>query len=747
MDPKEIDGTPPPATESNGWNGDDAPVVLNLAKDFPVPSYERWREVVDKDLAGADFDKKLIWRTLEGIDVEPIYTRKHIDQVASPDGLPGFPPFKRGNYPLSGVRVPWQIRQDCLLEAPESVNGALRDGLARGQNAVAIRLDNAARRGLDGDHPDAADLAGVGGCTMSSINGLRIALADIDFNKFPISIRTGTSALPVLAMLLALAEERGLSRLVLVGGVECDPLRDLIKAGRNRAPLDHLYREMADMVSYCARECPGIRPVMVNSHPYHNAGASAVQELGYTLAAAIEYMRAMTVRGVSPDDAARGMAFSFSVGTSLFMEIAKLRAARMLWAKIVKAFGPKADNDEALKMFLHVRTSSHTKTANDPYNNLIRSAVEGFAAAVAGCDSMYVAPFDEPIGRATEFSQRLARNQQLLLRDEAYLSKVVDPSAGSFYVEFLTDSIAKAAWELVQKVEAEGGMSQCIADGKVQEAVNSTAAKRAKLISGRRMPIVGVSNYPNPSEKPLQKRPISRDAFLAERRKRLSRLKSVRRNSRVRELLSGITRAAYSGEGNLLELGVRAAASGATIGEIIQALNRGSDGEPLEAERLPSYRDSVAFEILRERASEAAQSRGGELEKVFLVPMGPLAMRKARAGFCWSFFGAGGFQVIEPNGFEDIESAAEAIVESGARVAVPCSDDPSYPEIVPGLIQRVREKNKDILFYVAGYPQDSVEILKEAGVDGFVHLKADAVETLEKLQERLGMTASVPDQA
>lgn len=722
---------------SGGWQEDSQrPSDLNLAADFPVPTIEEWRQVATAELKGAEYDKKLLWQTLEGITVQPIYTRADIADLPAAKSLPGFPPYVRGTNPLSGVSPSWQIRQDCNLAAPEDVNTALRDGLARGQTAIGIRLDNAARQGIDGDVPEAEQLAGRGGCTLTSINGLRIALQDIDLEKHPVTMRTGSSALPVLAMLIALADERGISRRMLTGAVELDPVRELVKYGTLRGPISLYYRQMADVVSFCSRECPGIRGIIVNSSPYHNAGASATQELALTLAAGIEYMRALTERGIDADSAALGMIFSFSVSSNVFMEIAKLRAAKMLWAKIVKTFGAKSD--DAGKMFLHVRTSTFTKTMNDPYNNIIRNAIEAFTAAVAGCESMYVAPFDEMLGRPDNFSMRVARNQQLLLKEEAYVSRVVDPAAGSYYVESLTDSVAREAWRLIQQIEADGGLVKSLEAGKVQKLVGDTAEKRKTAVARRRQPIVGVSNYANVKEKLPEKRGIPRMEFIAERRRRVNRLKAVRKNSAVRSFLTTLTHCVYTEEGNLLDVAVGAAREGATLGEMVRAMVLGSDQPapvvtPIKAERI-----SVAYEQLRARAAAFAAKEDG-LPKVFLVPTGPAGMRRARVEFCAGFFSAGGFDVVEPEAFKSADLAASAVLSSRAGVAVVCSDDATYPEFVPELIRQVRAVKPQMLIYVAGYPEESLEKLKAAGTDGFVHIRASVVETLDELMNRLGI--------
>lgn len=709
---------------------------LNISQEFETPTLQQWRQVVDRDLQGAPYDKKLIWKTLEGIAVEPLFTRQDLDGVSHLGTLPGFGPYVRGTEPLSGVLPKWQIRQDSLLAAPEDVNAAVRDGIARGQTAIGIRLDNAARRGFDGDSPEAANRAGRGGMTVSSINGIRIALQDIDLERHPVSYRTGASALPVLAMHLALADERGIDRRMLTGSVECDPIRELVKTGHVRGgALALRYREMEEMVRFCAAECPGIRPVLVNGHPWHNGGATAVQELAYTIASGTEYLREMIRRGVTPDRASLAMIFSFSVSSNLFMEIAKLRAARMLWAKVVKAFG--ATDDFAPRMFMHVRTSAVTKTKNDPYNNMIRAALEAFAGAVGGCDSMYVAPFDEVIGRPDEFSSRVARNQQILLQEEVHLNKVVDAAGGSYYVESLTDSVGRSAWELFQKVESLGGIVEALKSGVVQEAIRETATMRAKLTAQRRAPIVGVNNYANPEEKSVEKAHIARLEFLAERRQRLGLLKRMRKNSEIRYMLDNLTDAmAAETPGAVMELAISAAVKGATIGEMVGALNAATDGDEIEIEPIPSRRASEPYESLRENA-DAYRKAKGELPKMMLLTTGPLGMRRARADFSYGFYTAGGFAIVEANA-DDPAAGVKTVLSENPLAVTLCSDDPTYPEFAPPFIEALRKEKPEMLVYIAGAP-DSMEQLKEAGASGFIHLKCNQLQELENLHAKLSI--------
>jgi methylmalonyl-CoA mutase len=725
--------TEKPANPSADGEREHSP--YSLAALFPVPSFDEWKQVAIADLKGGEYDKKLRWSTLEGITIEPLYTAADIAKIEGLDALPGEAPYRRGTSSLATGTQGWQIRQDCLLATPEQVNAALRDSLARGANALCIRLDNAARAGMDGDWPEAVDLAGRGGCTISSINGLRIALADIDLSRYPITLRTGGAALPFLAMLIALADERGIRRGDLIGSVEFDPVRILLRRGSLREPIELVWRQLADMARFCAANCPGIRPVIANSHSWHNAGATITQELGYTIAAAIDYLRAMIDAGIDADTAALSIMFSFSVSGNLFPEIAKLRAARILWARAVEAHG--ATGEHSGKMFLHARTSSFTKTTDDPYNNLVRNTVEAFAAIVGGCDSLYVAPFDETIGRPDAFSTRLARNQQLILREEAALDRVVDPGGGSFYLEALTQSIAEEAWKLVQSIDKQGGLIAALQTGTPQRAVADASQRRLAAIETRRTPIVGVSNYANPAEKPIEPRHIPRPEFLEQRRNRLAQLKRMRHNSEVRRHLTNLTHSVYTGDGNLLELAVAAAAEGATVGEITQSMRRNAMGQLLMVEPLVTWRASKPYEDLRANARRWAADHGGTPPTVGLVITGPASMRRARAEFCRGFFAAGGFAASEIGPCNTPAEAAAAAIAAGVQILALCSDDATYPVFAPDFIAALRSAGCRLPVYIAGNPTDSIEALNAAGVAGYVHIRSNVVQTLAAIQNRM----------
>ncbi len=417
--------------------------------EFPPTPYEDWRKVVDKFLKGASFEKRLITKTYEEIDLQPMYRREDVAGLPHLDSLPGFAPYLRGTSPLGYVTQSWDVAQELPYSTPAAFNEALRADMARGQNAINLVLDHPTLAGVDADQADASEV-GKGGLSISSVADLAQALDSVDLETTPIYIQASTSALTFAALLGALVTQQGKSLTELRGAIGMDPLGQLARDGHLPRDLAGIYDVMAQLTAWATSAAPRLQTITVQGHPYHNGGASTTQELAFALATAVEYIRTMQTHGLSIDDIAPRIRFSLSVGSNFFMEIARLRAARLLWAKIVKAFG---GNDEAQKMSLHARTSTWNQTVYDPHVNLLRATTEAFSSAVGGCDSLHISPFDELLRVPDEFSRRIARNTHIVLREESQITRTVDPAGGSWYVETLTDSIGRKAWALFQDIE------------------------------------------------------------------------------------------------------------------------------------------------------------------------------------------------------------------------------------------------------------------------------------------------------
>lgn len=684
--------------------------------------------MVEQQLKGVPFEKKLVSKSYEGIDLQPLYRQADLEGVPHLDTLPGFPPYTRGNQALAAG---WQIAQEIPYSTPEAFNQALRYDLSRGQSAVNLRPDTATLRGQD---PDEAAVGEVGqaGVSIATVDDLAKALDGVDLSQTPLYIQASSAAMPTLSLLIALLTRQGKSPAILQGGIEMDPLGIMAASGELPRSVAGAYEVMAQMMIWAKANAPQFKIVTVHGQPYAHAGASAAQELAFAIATGAEYLREMVERGLAVDEAASRMRFSFSLGSNYFMEVAKLRAARTLWAKVVKAFGGSA---EAQKMTLHVRTSAYTKSIYDPYVNMLRVTTEAFAGAVGGCDSMHTSPFDEAVRPPDEFARRIARNTQLILQQETNLTRVVDPAGGSWYIEKLTDQLGRQAWALFQAVEAQGGMTAALQANFPQNQVAQTAAQRLANIATRQDVFVGTNKYANALEERLPAPTPDYRALHAKRAKYVSDYRTSLDNTAGTSVLSKLAAVLEASGEQVLDRASEAALAGATLGEIARTLRKG-DETKATIEPLAMQRGLAIFESLRAKA-EAYQARTGGRPAVFLANIGPIPRHKARADFSTDFFQIGGFVVLSNNGFDTPAAAAEAALASEARIVVICGHDDDYPTVVPPLVKAVKAARPEAIVVLAGYPKDQIEALQAAGVDEFIHLRANAYEILAGLQQQL----------
>jgi methylmalonyl-CoA mutase len=696
--------------------------------EFAPTPYEEWRKVVDKFLKGAPFEKRLVTKTYENIDLQPMYRQEDIAGLPQIDSLPGFAPYVRGASPLGYVGGSWDVAQEIPCATPAAFNTALRADLERGQNAVNLILDHPTLHAVDADQA-AAEEVGKEGLSISSLADLAQALEGVDLEATPIYVQANTSALSFTALLAALVQQQGKSLARLRGAIGMDPLGHLACHGHLPRDLEGVYDAMAQLAGWAKANAPQLQTMTVQGHPYHNGGASTTQELAFALATAVEYLRAMQARGLSIDDTAPRIRFAFSIGSNFFMEIARLRAARLLWAKIVQAFG---GGEEAQKMRIHARTSSWNQTVCDPHVNLLRGTTEAFSAIVGGCDSLHISPFDELVRTPDDFSRRVARNTHTVLREETHITKTVDPAGGSWYVEYLTDAVARQTWAIFQEVEKQGGMMKALQAGWPQGQTADTAAKRAANLAKRKDIFVGTNMYPNAKETRLETPPIDSAALKAERTAALSQFRAAADAGRKQAALGQIAQS-----GDKVQAAIQAALAGATLGEIAQAARAGAQAGPTLTP-VCAQRGALPFERLRE-AADAYIARVGQRPQVFLAVMGPLTQHKARADFATAFLGVGGFETIYPAGFSTPDEAADAALASGAAAVVICSTDPTYPDIVPLLAQKLKQANSGLTVMLAGYPADHVESFKAAGVDDFIHLNANCLALLTMLQKKMGV--------
>ncbi len=577
---------------------------LDLGKDFPLPDFEDWKTAARESLKGAPFEK-LATSTYEGIDLQPIYTRTDIEDLPFLDQKPGFSTYLRGSAPAGYWAQPWEICQEIPAAFAHSFNEALKYDLQRGQIGIDLSLDLAAQKGRDSDSAPAGEV-GKSGTAISSLEDLDSALADIDVEKYPLHIRTGFSGLGMIMMLNAFLSRQGKNPDQVKGSIDTDPLGYLVTCGHLPVSIETAYDHMARATAWGSQRAPYLKTIGVSGLPYHQAGADAVRELAYVLATAAEYIAGLSERGLSVDDIAAHMRFTFGIGPFYFMEIAKLRAARMLWAKIIEAWGGNSDSQ---KITIHARTSSYNQTRYDPYVNMLRTTTEAFSAVAAGVDSLHTNPFDEVFGGGDEFSRRAARNIQVLLREECRLDRLMDPAGGSYFIEKLTHRVSQKAWEVFQQIEAGGGMFKALQEGLPQNEITALHEKRKQDLAEKKSLLVGTNFSENKSEKELETRFPDPEKMYRERQQYMQAYREGRSPKQQAEIAEKLIAVKNSLAANIAidspeTAGIAAAGTdaflaGATLGEISAALVPGKI-EPVSVKPLECRRLAESYEELRD---------------------------------------------------------------------------------------------------------------------------------------------------
>lgn len=709
--------------------------ALDILKDFPANTHEQWRTAVEKNLKGKPFEKTLVKKTYEDIDIHPMYFLEDLTGLAHVDDLPGEAPYMRGRTASGHVVNPWNISQEITLADRDEFNQAAKYDLTRGQNSLNIVLDDATLRGLDPAQAPAA-LVGKGGLSLATFADAKAALADIDLTAHPVRLTCGAMGMAPAALIMAVIEEQGGAIADLEGSLVVDPLGVLATQGQLACALATAYDRMAQLTIWAMEHAPKLRTITVDVDGYRNSGGSAVQDIAFALATGVAYIRALVERGLTINDIAGKMSFEFAIGNDFFMEIAKFRAARLTWAQIIDSFG---GDGEAQKMYIHARTATWNKTEVDPWVNMLRVSTEAFSGIAGGVDSLHVSPFDEIFRTPNEFSRRIARNVHIVLKEEGHLDKVVDPAGGCWYVEQITAQLAEKAWKLFQDVEATGGMAVALAQGLPQEKVAEIAARRAQNVATRTDKFVGTNIYPNLQEKKQIVEPFDHEGFAVRRVQAVKNSCQGAQSDACAAALAAVTGHLGTMDSQLMTLSMQAVRQGATLGMLSAAL-LGTDQEHPAVKPLHLHRGTEAFERIR-RSTEAYTAKNGAPPQLFLANMGPIPQHKARADFATAFFHVGAFELIGNNGFATVDEAARAALDSGARAVVICSTDATYPEIVPPLTQQIKAANPGIMVILAGYPKEHIEAFKAAGVDEFLHVRVNALELLTKLQKHLEVIA------
>lgn len=695
--------------------------------EFTPPTDEEWKAACEALLKGAPFEKKMFTKTYEGITFDPMYTRKHTEDILPKGVMPGMGDYLRGVDAAGYIGKPWGIAQACDETLPAENNELLRHEHDKGATIYHIVLDTASRTGVDARQ---AETVGDTGTSVTTVEDMHVLLTGLDLAKFPLYVYAGTNAVPLLALVAAARRASGEDMAEVRGIVGADPIGALVADGKLPASLDAHYDSLAAAARWATVNAPHLRTVFVRSDVYSNGGANDVQEVASVLATATAYLRALCERGLTIDEAASQIAFAFSMGANFFLQIAKLRAVRPLWAQIVGAFGGSA---EAQKMRIHARPALFFKTIYDPYVNMLRNTTEIFSGVVGGIDSFESAPFDEPIRKGDEFSRRIARNVQIMLQEEFGLLQPIDPAGGSWAVETLTRQMKEKIWAEFQRIEKEGGIIAALRAGSLQESVAAVLAARFKNADLRRDRIVGNNMYPNMTETLLETRAEDTAALKAQRTADIDAYLSDIDVKHLGEALASL-RQAHS-----VDHAVEAALAGATIAELMTAVTEGNGAETVTA--IAPHRWSERFEALRQRTEEYKAEKNDNV-KIFLANMGPIPQHKARADFTTGFLQVGAFEVLGNDGFKTVEEAANAARASGADAVVICSTDATYPEIVPALAPKLHEVLPKARVFLAGAaPKDLLETYKEAGIDEYISVRANCYEILESLQKQKGMIA------
>ncbi|MGI6076440.1 MAG: methylmalonyl-CoA mutase family protein [Pyramidobacter sp.] len=706
-----------------------APISPVTFDEFKVPTYDEWKQAAEALLKGAPFEKKMFTSTYEGIKLQPIYRAEDTEELKDCRSFPGEQDYLRGVRSAPARGTLWQIAQGVDARCPQSAGELAAEELKRGATAIHPVLDAATMHGMD------APCCEKRGVSLCALEHLEKFFASVNPAEHELHVATGASALPLLGMLAAWCKKHGVKLSDLKGCVGADPLGALARDGSLSRSLDALYDEMAQTLLWAENNNCALRTILIRGSVYADAGASAVQETACALADAAAIIRAMAERGIAPDVTARHLRFEVELGANFFMEIARLRALRVLWAHVARAFGCEG---EGLKADVFAETSSFTTTVYDPYVNVLRASTQAFSAAVAGVGGMSVKCFDSAVRPATEQARRIARNQQIMMQTEFNFDATVDPAGGSWYVETLTHQVEDKTWELFQKIEAAGGLAKALASGVVQKEIGDVLDERFKNLATRRDRAVGNNMYANMAEKPLDVPKNDFEEFKAAREAKVEKIKAERRSESLETALKAVSENAKCSKGGQVAHAAEAFEAGALLSDLWNLLDAAGKCD-LKVEPLKPHRWTEQYEALRKRTEDYVARTGSNL-KVFLANMGPIPQHKPRADFSTGFFEVAHFEVLKNDGFKTVEEAAEAAAQSGADAAVICSTDASYPELVPPLAKLIKAKCPEMTVFLAGAPApDFKQSYLDAGVDDFIHVRANCLQVLTAMQDKKGM--------
>ena len=676
-----------------------------------------WAKLAEKELRGRPLSD-LTWNTLEGIDVQPLYTAEDIVGLDHLDGIPGQAPFTRGVKATMYAGRPWTIRQYAGFSTAEESNAFYRRGLAAGQQGVSVAFDLATHRGYDSDHPRVEGDVGKAGVAIDSVEDMKILFDGIPLDKVSVSMTMNGAVIPILASFIVAGEEQGHDRAVLSGTIQNDILKEFMVRNTYVYPPEPSMRIIADIIEYTSSDMPKFNSISISGYHMQEAGANLVQELAYTLADGKEYVKTAMARGMDVDTFAGRLSFFFAIGTNFFMEAAKLRAARLLWHRIMTELGAKNDRSKMLRT--HCQTSGVSLAEQDPYNNVIRTAYEAMSAVLGGTQSLHTNALDEAIALPTDFSARIARNTQLILQEETGVTNVVDPLAGSYYVEKLTADLADEAWKLISEVDELGGMTKAVASGMPKLRIEETAAMRQANIDRGKQVIVGVNKYRLEQEDKIDILSIDNNAVRQAQVTRLASIRHHRDPGACEAALVEVERRAREG-GNLLGAAVEAARARASVGEISTAMENVFGRHRAEVKTLAgvygaAYEGDEGFAMIQ-KSVEAFGEEEGRRPRMLVVKMGQDGHDRGAKVIATAFADIG-FDVDVGPLFQTPEEAAQDAVDNDVHVIGISSQAAGHKTLAPKLIEALEAKDAgDILVICGGViPQQDYAFLKDAGV-------------------------------
>jgi methylmalonyl-CoA mutase len=699
-----------------------------------MPSRADWEKLAAKELRDKPVDS-LNWQTLEGITVKPLYTAEDVAGLPQMGEVPGVAPFTRGVRATMYAGRPWTIRQYAGFSTAEESNAFYRKALAAGQQGVSVAFDLATHRGYDSDHPRVVGDVGKAGVAIDSVEDMKVLFDGIPLEKISVSMTMNGAVIPILANFIVTGEEQGVDRSLLSGTIQNDILKEFMVRNTYVYPPEPSMRIIADIIEYTSKEMPKFNSISISGYHMQEAGANLVQELAYTLADGREYVRAAIARGMNVDDFAGRLSFFFAIGMNFFMEAAKLRAARQLWHRIMSEFQPKKSG--SLMLRTHCQTSGVSLQEADPYNNVIRTAYEAMSAALGGTQSLHTNALDEAIALPTEFSARIARNTQLILQEETGITHVVDPLAGSYYVESLTAELAEKAWALIEEVEAMGGMTKAVATGMPKLRIEETAARRQAMIDRGEEVIVGVNKYRKAKEDPIDILDIDnvkvREAQIA----RLKATRAARDEAACQAALAELSRRAGEG-GNLLDAAVEAARARASVGEISDAMEKVFGRHRAEVKTLAgvygaAYEGDAGFEAIQKDV-EAFAAEEGRRPRMLVVKMGQDGHDRGAKVIATAFADIG-FDVDVGPLFQTPEEAAQDAIDNDVHIVGISSQAAGHKTLAPKLIEALRAKGAGDIIVICGgvIPQQDYEFLESAGVKAIFGPGTNIPEAAKKI--------------